>query len=54
MALNYEIDAERKNIRVTAPSDGFTMDGVRTLAALPTILNPASRRAVVVRSHGGP
>lgn len=33
-----------------APRDGFTTDGVRALAALPTILSPASRRAVVVRS----
>ena len=90
MALNYEIDTERKNIRVTAtgenspaqfvdlhhdfagtptiqadfsilfdlrgaqvPHDGFTTEGVRTLAALPTILDPALRRAVVVRSDFG-
>jgi hypothetical protein len=90
MALTYEIDAERRNIRVTAtgeispeqfvdlhqhfaatsavqadfsilfdlrqaqpPCDGFTTDGVRTLAALPAILDPASRRAVVVRSELG-
>ena len=90
MALDYEIDTERKNIRVTAtgeispeqfvdlhdhfaatdtieadfsilfdlrhaqvPRDGFTADGVRTLAVLPTVLDPASRRAVVVRSDFG-
>jgi hypothetical protein len=90
MALTYEINAEQKNIRVTAtgeispeqlvdlhhhfaatpavqadfsilfdlrqaqaPRDGFTTDGVRTLAALPTILDPASRRAVVVRTDLG-
>ncbi|HTY80196.1 MAG TPA: hypothetical protein VMI34_20380 [Candidatus Bathyarchaeia archaeon] len=87
MALRYEIDAQRKNIRVTAmgevspedlvnlhhrfattpevrpdysilfdlrhaeaPRDGFSSDGVRTLAALPNILSPAARRAVVVRT----
>ena len=90
MALNYESDTERKNIRVTAmgevspaqfvdlhhhfaatstieadfsilfdlrgaqvPHDGFSTEGVRRLAALPTILDPASRRAVVVRSDFG-
>ena len=90
MALNYEIDTERKNIRVTATGeispeqfvdlhrhfadtpavradfsilfdlrqaqvspDGFTTDGVRTVASLPAILDPASRRAVVVRTDFG-
>jgi len=36
-----------------ARGEGFTTEGVRTLAALPTILDPASRRAVVVRSDLG-
>ena len=90
MALTYEINAEQKNIRVTATgeispeelvdlhhrfaatpgvqadfsilfdlrqaqvrADSFTTDGVRALAALPTILDPASRRAVVVRTDFG-
>ena len=87
MALRYEINTERKNIRVTAagevspedfvdlhhrfaaapdvradfsilfdlrhaqsPCNGFSSDGVQTLATLPNILSPASRRAIVVRS----
>lgn len=87
MALRYEINTERKNIRVTAtgevspadlvdlhhrfaaspevradfsilfdlrhaeaPRSGFSSDGVRALAALPNILSPESRRAVVVRT----
>ena len=36
-----------------ASGGSFTTDGVRTLAELPTILDPASRRAVVVRTDLG-
>ena len=36
-----------------APSESFSMDSVRTLAALPNLLDPAARRAVVVRSDFG-